>query len=352
MRYTALKTNLAHKVSRSLLLLFGLGMLWVTKVPANAPIYAQTIPTNYQLNVSPASAFLKARPGQSTTHTLTLRNNSPFGTVVAIRMADFEPDGYTGIPQIKPTFSFPYVDNLAQLQQEMTIPAHTSKTVQIAMTVPENAPEREYPIVVLVESKYETEAGNTSIIPTVVSNLVVWASARDYVGQKLEVVSLQRPKVIDSFRPFTFTPLVKNLETSSAVASGSATIKNWRGQVLGEAEIFPDVILGAATRVLRAAEPEKMVLPSDPEAQFARKLKPAEFNFTQPLWLGPYTVEFTFIHPGKDGADSYTTTHKQTVIALPLSLLAILAALGLVLGGSWYYQNHRKSQSRVTVPKK
>lgn len=330
----------ALSVLATVLLAFGSCFVWV------GGAQAQTIPNNYNLSVAPSSAFLKAKPGATTTHTITLRNNSPFSTVVSIHLVDFLPDGATGIPQLLTTFSLPYVDNLEQLQEQISIPSQGSKNVVISLTVPADAPEREYPTTILIESRYEATDGATALIPAIGSNLVVWVSDRDHVDEKLEVISLQRPKVIDSFRPLTFEPLVENLETMSAVASGSATIKNWQGQVLGTMEIYPDIVLGKSTRIIKAAKAAELVLPNSPEAATARRFEPTDFNFTQPFWLGPYTVEFTFVHPGVTG--TYTTVHKQTVIALPISLLAILGALGVVVAGGWYYQN--RLQHKVKLP--
>lgn len=342
---------LRAKLGLAVLLAFGLGLLWSTEALPTAPLVsrvaAQTIPTNYQVSVSPSSAFLKARPGATTTHTITVRNNSPFGTTASIRVVDFLPDGSSGIPQLQNTLSLSYIDNMEQLQEKISIPSNSSKNIVISLTVPEGAPEREFPTTILIQSEYAAAEGATALIPTVGSNLIVWVSDRDFVDQKLEVVSLQRPKIIDSFRPLTFEPLVENQEGMSAVASGSATIKNWRGQVLGSTDIYPEVILGKSSRSIKAAKAAELVLPNSPEAASARRFDPTDFNFTQPFWLGPYTVEFTFVHPGVTG--TYTTVHQQTVIALPLSLLAILGALAVVLAGGYYY-NKKRSGSVQKVP--
>jgi len=333
----------------NLLLAFGLGFIWfsllivVTSLRSSAA--AQTIQTDYQISVAPSSAFLKAKPGETTTHTLTIRNNSSFATTASIKIVDFLPDGASGIPQLQDSLSLTYIDNMDQLQEPISIPSQSSKNIIISLTVPEGASEREFPTTILLQSNYETAEGATALVPAVGSNLVVWVSDRDFVDQKLEVVSLQRPKIIDSFRPLTFEPLVENKESMSAVASGSATIKNWRGQILGTAEIYPEVILGKATRVIQAAKAAELVLPNSPEAATARRFDPTDFNFTQPFWLGPYTVEFTFVHPGVTG--TYTTIQQQTVIALPLSLLAIVGALGVVLAGGYYYNKKRSGKMAI-----
>lgn len=324
----------------SLLAKLSLAFLLLVPLHLAVPqVQAQTIPTSYHLSVSPSSAFLKAKPGSTSTHTIAVRNPAAFATTVTVTMVDFVPDGVSGIPQLQSTFSFPYIDNQEQLADSVTIPANSQRNIPISISVPAGSPEREYPITILIRSEPAAEEGTTAIIPTIGSNLVVWVSERDHVDQKLEVVSLQRPKIIDSFRPFSFEPLIENLETMSAVASGSATIKDWRGRVLGSTDIYPEVILGKSSRVIQGAKAAEAVLPTDPAAATATRFEPTDFLFTQPFWLGPYTVQFTFVNPGITG--TYTTIQEVTVIALPISLLVILGALAIVLGGSWYWNKKR-----------
>lgn len=330
--------NQTWKVS-SLLLVLMVGLM------IKSSVYAQQIPTQYQLSVTPASGFLKVRPGTKAIHKIIVRNPSNFPVEISASIVDFIPDGKSGAPILLSSSSFPYLEQEEVLQRPRTLNAGSQEVVDIAIQVPEGAPEKEYPLTILVKANAKAQQDNsTALFPTIGANLIVWVSQRSEPSQQITVESLQRPTIVDSFRPFEFEPLVRNLEVMSAVASGSATVKDWRGKVLGTMEIYPDIVLGESTRVLRGAVPAPVVLPDDPSAAYAPRLMPTPFSFSQPFWLGPLTVEFTFIHPGTTG--NYTTIHTKKVIALPISLFLILVGIIGVFFLSWWVNKKKKNYSK------
>lgn len=323
----------------------GLGSLalgLIITAMATAGIQAQTISPSFQLALTPATAYIKLKPGTTVNHSIILKNPTNFAITVTASVVDFIPDGKTGSPQLQTQLTCPYLSNASTLAEPITIPAQQQGALSIALSAPADAPERECPMTILVHTQQPTaESAATALMPTIGSNLVVWVSERDQPDQQLEVVSLQRPTVIDSFRPLDFEPLVQNLEIMSAVASGSATVKNWRGEVLGTMDIYPAVILGQSTRTIQGAKPSDLVLPTDPSAAFATALQPTPFKFTNPFWFGPYTVEFSLITPTASG--QVTKVQVLHIIALPISLFVIATTIGVILAGGWWWQRKQKS---------
>lgn len=308
--------------------------------PNKGLVFAQSIQSSARLSVAPATAYIKVQPGTTVTHSIMVRNPTDFAATVTVDVMDFVADGTSGLPQVQKKLTFPYLEKDKSLEQPRSIPPKSQITIPISIKVPAGANEQEYPLTVLISSQTGSTDGATALIPTIGSNMIVWITEREKPVQKLKVVSLQRPVIVDSFRPLEFKPLVANLEIMSAVASGSASVIDWRGQVLGTMQIFPEVILGQSTRIIQGASPEESLGAPSATDTTASNIRPAEFSFTQPFWLGPYTIEFTFIAPTDSG--DVLTVQQLHIIALPISLFIVGGVSAIVLLLGWWWKKSRK----------
>ncbi|MBP7876202.1 hypothetical protein KA012_04375 [Candidatus Woesebacteria bacterium] len=293
-------------------------------------VQAQQIIQRFTLSVSPGTAYLKVKPGTTVIHTIMLRNKGSEPVTVTPRIVDFETDGTTGTPVLLETSTFPYLSNQAEVLSPISIDPDQQANVPFAIKAPENAPPQEYHLTILFDQQSVGEANASALVPSVGSNLIVLVSDAD-PNASLKVISLQRPVIVDSFRPLSFQPIAENLGQAAALASGSAVIRDWRGVIVAEMPIYPDVVLAQTTRELRAAQPAEPALPDDPKAAIATLFNAASFSYKEPMILGAYTVEFNI----KDvtGAGETTTVQKFTVYAFPFSALAVGIVTALVLFG-------------------
>ncbi|MBP7875481.1 hypothetical protein KA012_00610 [Candidatus Woesebacteria bacterium] len=295
-----------------------------------AQAQAQQIIQRFTLSVSPGTAYLKMKPGSTTIHTVILRNKSAEKVTITPRVVDFEADGTSGTPILQETSTFPYLANRDEVLSTITIDPDQQANVPFVIHPPDNAPPQEYHLTILFDQESVGESIASALVPSVGSNLIVLVSDAD-PNAALKVVSLQRPIVVDSFRPLSFRPIAENLGQAAALASGSAVIRDWRGIIVADVPIYPDVVLAQTTRELRAAKPAAPALPDDPKAAIATLLEAAAFSYKEPMILGAYTVEFNI----KDvtGTGETTTVQKFTVYAFPFSALAVIAVTALVLLG-------------------
>lgn len=308
---------------------------------------AQNIAPSYRLSVSPSTAFIQVKPGSTTTHSIYVRNPTDYQVQAAARVVDFTADGQTGLPQLSSDLTFPYLQNAPELAQPKIISPNGTLTLPVTISVPSDAFQQEYPLTILIQFTAGSEEDTTALNPILGSNLIVWISSETKPAPRFHVSSLQLPPIVDSFRPVLLKPLVQNLAPMSAVASGSATIKDWRGATVATMAIFPEVILGNSSREIQGAVPAETVLPTDPQAAFAPQLQAQPLLFTQPMWLGPYTVEFTFTSSSQAGAVS--TTQVLHFFALPVSLLFIVIVVAAALIVGWWWQK-RKSNTVADQP--
>jgi len=285
---------------------------------------AQQVVPRFAISVSPATGFSMVKPGTSTIHSVTLHNKSTQPITVVPRIVDFVSDGKTGTPILKETTTFPYLANTSEALAPLTVPAGKQVAVPFVIKAPVDALQQEFHLTILFENQTLTaETTSSTLVPTIGSNLVVFVSGEP-ARPKLKVTTLGRSKVVDSFRPLTFKPLVKNQGNAATVASGSAVIKNWRGRTMATIPIYPDIVLAGSTRELRGAQPAAPILPTDPKAAIATQLEPIPFSHKEPIILGAYTVEIDLTTV----ADSGTTlsVHNFTIIAMPISLLVLTLA--------------------------
>lgn len=335
-------------MKKQITLYFGWALLMVLGIyNLAASVRAHEGEHHFTLAVSPSTGYIQVKPGTEVIHSVIVSNKGSEPVTIVPRVVDFEADGKTGEPVLAGDTTFPYLANQETVLVPVTIEPGGQANLPFVIKPPSTAPLHEYHLTILFEHQH---AGSTSqpdsdspatstLVPTIGSNLVVLVAGDDQRPQ-LKIESLQRLRVLDSFRPLVFTPLARNDGDAAVIASGSARIKDWRGRVVAQFSLYPDVVLAESSRELRAAREAAPVLPDDPDASIATLLEPVPFSYTSPLLLGPYSIEFALTTETPDGIT--TATQQFTVIALPLSALVILGLTGGVIIGLRSFNKKKK----------
>jgi len=277
---------------------------------------AQT--SQFSLIVGPSQAYLKILPGNKATHTITLENSGNQTLEVTPKILDFITDGKTGIPVLLGKTEFAYLDMTDSLFRPISLAPKTKAQLTLSFSVPPGAKNKEYPLSILftTEKLHSSLADNrdnpSPVSGSVVSNLVVLVSDDSVASKKIALKDLAAPKFIDSFGQIEFAPVVQNEGYAATIASGSASINDFRGKKLAEFPLYPDSILGFSSRELRSYT--------------AADLTPRLFNYNPPFLIGPYKVVVEIDNSTETQQE--ITTEYTTVIALPFSLLGA-AGLGI-----------------------
>ncbi|MDQ5950826.1 MAG: hypothetical protein QG639_102, partial [Patescibacteria group bacterium] len=214
-----------------------------------SPIFAQEISrevTPFDLSVSPPTAYLKINPGNNAVHTITAKNNGTETLTVTPKLVSFSADGETGQPRLTNISDFPYLDQERTAFETLELQPGATAQLTLHVAVPATAENREYPLTVLFESNASSNKGSTTVTPIsgiAGSNIIVLISDTDALENVLSIESFGGPRVIDSFGRLEFSPVVKNNSYAAALASGSATLSNWRGKEITSYQLAPAVVL-------------------------------------------------------------------------------------------------------------
>lgn len=285
----------------------------------------------FGLSVAPPTAYLRVRPGTQAVHTMTVENTSPDSITIVPKVVDFTSDGQTGIPRLRDTTSFPYLVIPESGFPPVVIPAGQKAQMKLIIAPTADATEQEWPLTILFEQQPNlhnttTSATSSKVAGTVGSNLIVLVSNQAEPPFLLKVKAIEVPKIVDSFRPVTFTPILANDGVAAVVSSGSAQVRSLWGKNILNQSLFPDVVLGRTTRAARAIDNAGSV----GQANSAGTPNPQPTAFTlRPLLLGPYQVTIQLTPPDNTPLStppSFTTTF----IALPLTIL-FAVVIGVII---------------------
>ncbi len=306
------------------------------------------LPQPISLTVTPATAYLKVGPGNTALHSITLTNDGERSIKVSPKLVSFTTDGLSGQPQLEETSNFPYLDENKTSFQSLSLQPNQTAQLTLHISVPPQAEKAEYPLTVLFVSvpistsdsqnanqvaSPQTES-TTKLAGTIGSNLIVLITSEKEPAPQLRVADWQSWPIVDSFGEITVRPIIQNDSYAAGVASGSATITNWRGQQVATFQIEPTVILGESSRLIVPTREEA----GDGQAETSANQAPA-FTYTSPFLIGPYTIEVTLVTNQANGASANIS--ETTIIALPISLLlAIVFATTLW----WVYSRFQKSR--------
>lgn len=282
-----------------------------------------------ELGVTPATAFLKIQQGGVATHTVTLENTSTHLIRVTPKLVDFTSDNKTGFPVLLDSTTFAYLEGGQDAThfESILLKPKEKAALKLAFAVPTNAPSKEYPLTILFESAPELPTaviGAGAGIKTVIgSNLIVLITDSDELPTLLSISAIGTRTLHDSFSGISFTPLVHNDSYAASVASGSATITNWRGVTVASLPIAPTVILGNTARTLSAE--------NSGESSEGFVYKPG-------FMLGWYTITVQ-LQTGLSTGPTYTTS-KKTLFYVPFAGIAIFFTIFCAL--IFYYYRMKK----------
>lgn len=294
--------------------------------------YAQELIS--ELTITPPVSYLQIKPGSKARHTITIENTGDSSLEVTPRAVDFTANGVSGMPMLSETTTFPYFQDAEQLFKPITLESGKKAQLTIQFSVPQTAPEKEFPLSIIFTAapeKPDTDSSLASVTSGVASNVIVLVSNQNTLQQTLEVTNYDLSSVIDSFSPITANPVAKNNRFSTTTASGSATLKNWRGKVVAEYSVYPDNILGFSSRALRFVTKDSL---SNPE-----NVVPTPFTYDPLFFMGPYTLEISFIDP----TSTSVSVHSKTIVVFPYKiLLVVLGGIGLWFALKFYEKKQQK----------
>lgn len=311
----------------------------IVKSPLIPHAYAQATP-EFAVTVTPQRAYLKIKPGNTSAHTITVKNEGSQVLTITPRIVDFKPDGVTGSPLLLDTLSFPYINYNSLDLSPLQLGPNQDGQLTLSFNVPASAATKEYPLSILFEAQPtagEFSLGSSSSTTgIIVSNLIVLVTNQE-PDKNISVTTFNSTRFIDSFGSISFAPIAQNNSFGASVASGSATIKNWRSQTIAEFPLYPDTILGYSTREIRSliTQAQENTVQEEGPA-----ISPGSFKYNPHFLFGIYTITLTL-----DNSTSETLSLQETqftVIAFPFS---ILLGLALAAGVYWGYTLYTKKSN-------
>lgn len=291
------------------------------------------IPTEAQaaaeITVSPPVDYLQIKPGSRTAHTITVENSGTESLSLRPSIVDFIPSQETGLPILQQSHSFPYFENEAAVLQSTTLAPGQKAQLTLTIVVPSSATPAEYHLTALFSGTSGAfgTAGNSGLAATVGSNIIILISGENQHQPALTIDTIRTPRIIDSFSPLEVIPVAQNTRFAASTASGSATIRNWRGQVVAKYSLYPDVVLGFSSRPLRGL------------AGTAEEPVPVPLKHKPLLLLGPYFITVTLTNTST--TQLVTEVAQRTVWAIPLAVTVASMVALLVFLGYRFYQGHQ-----------
>ncbi len=300
--------------------------------------------------ISPPTAFLRIKPGSQATHTITIENTSQATLSIQPDLVDFTADGSTGNPVLQDTSVFPYLSfidgrTLKNAWDPVILKPGQKAQLTIHIAVPPLEPEKEWPLTLLFKSQPVTETSSlttqspqettiqdsqeTSLRPTIGSNLIVLVSNQETLTQHITLANPQSFLVVDSFKPLALKPSFKNMQFAATVSSGSAVLKNWSGTAVATQELYPEIILGHSSKTISGLQ---RTSPANGAEQATLEKVPLVLR---PAFLfGLYTLEYVVYSPTGERLVLGTAT----IIALPIFILGALIAIATVATVAWLKQ--------------
>ncbi len=285
------------------------------------------------LRVSPATAFIKLKPGSKASHVINLENTGSSGLVLSPIFLDFGSDNTSGLPALKKTFSFPYLSIPPGGFGQLNLPARGKAQLTLLFDVPASATEAEYPFTVVFQTVSPENNQVSPIVAGIGSNIVAYVKTQEQTLPGLQIEKLKAPRILDSFTPLSFDLLLKNPATGAQVASGSAQIYDFNQKQLANYTIYPDVILGSSSRMARSFSSQT------PQTSDDLTYVGIPFKYNPGFLIGIYRLTIVL-----NNAENQTVTLTQNIIAFPI-IATSLIAVGLGLIGFWAYLSRKRMVS-------
>ncbi len=281
-------------------------------------------PNRFALEISPPVKYIQIKPGAKLSHTITLKNIGAFALEISPKIVDFAPDGESNVPILKKTTTFEYIEVPEDSWPTLALKPNQSAQFTLNFSVPADAPEKEYPLTVLFEQRpLESSGEGSRIAGALGSNLIVLISNKNTPNPDLTISSLGIFPLLDMFSILTVDPLITNHGFSAQPIQGTLTIRNWRGDLLKEFTLYPDVILGNSSRRARAQSPLQ-----NPEETAVPEPIPLMYESD---WLfGVYQIDLQLTYSEAETAQTHIplTSQRVTVVALPyVAIIALIMSI-------------------------
>jgi len=304
----------------------------------------------YDLGVTPQVTYWHVRPGEMITHSINIKNQGINTLEVSPQLVEFISDGVSGIPILdmphpsekKPVTKnpFPYIDIInpdVSWNAPFLLNPGQEKNIKLRVEPPADIDEEEHHLTVLFSAKQAIfeEIGNDSIYNsvedsnsivsgTVGSNMIVLVSDSDQNKGNLTIADFQIPRIVDSFKPITFSILAENSGLNATPMQGKASIISLTNKKLIEYTFYPDMILASSTRKVRGIDSTIIdeIKETGLEAEEIELLT-TDFTYSKPFLLGIYNVE-VFLGENQENV---------TVLALPISPLVFIAIATMIYFG-------------------
>lgn len=293
------------------------------------------------LKVYPPVAYLSVNPGAGINHQIKLKNDGLYTLEITPVLVDFHSDEQSGrvILEQKSDFTYLNLDGDAnKWGKSFLIKPGEEQLLNFVIALPSEAKYEERYLSILFQSKqlsYASVSSDNSLISVVLASNVILLIGGD--GQdrgELTIEQFSLPRIVDSFMGFSFSAMVKNIGINATPVDGYIKISHWPDQNTEIYQLYPDMVLAGAKRMVRAMREddlqtlEKMEAgkdvqiaagndyPSAKEKFINEKLR-SKFFYKKSLLIGAYDLEL------KIGDDIL----QKRVIALPFSILGIAITL-------------------------
>ena len=278
-------------------------------------LHSSTLAQTYSLAIWPPLTEILIKPGKTITQPYKLINNGDDLILIA-RILPFEPKDEFGninllqLPGLLNPLSFSLESTGISLGKPFVIKSGETKEINLKISVPSKAPEKDFFVCLVFETTPEGRIGvsETQAAAKIASNILITTSLTGVPVKKGRIVEFSGPKVVDSFDIVPFTLKIENLGQSFFKPFGKITIEGLFNQQ-GEVKIL-----------------EKNILP-----QFTRDLQVSPWK--EKFILGPFKarVEFTIDPPAGGETSGDKISQEITFLALPYKAILALIIILLVL---------------------
>lgn len=292
---------------------------------SSQPTQAQITNNPIDIAISPPTAYVHVKPGETLTHEVTLENKGSQDLELNMTMTRFSPDGLTGKPvlNLKDSLADAFGDNV-KIDQKFTLKKGERRTIDFKIDIAASAQEKEHPLTLLFTAKpintQPTSGGSSAQVSGIIgSNLIIFISPTDNDQGEIVIDQIDAPIFVDSFSKIPLTIIAKNIGLNATPTKGEAAIASWFNKQVAEYVFYPDMVLANSSRRVRGVSSEEAEeFDIDETADEQLQQLSYQFDYDSPFLLGAYTISVTI---GRD-------MQQVRVIALPFSLMIAAVIAG------------------------
>jgi hypothetical protein len=285
---------------------------------------------------------VRVAPGATRTLTLRLTHSGSESIRVEPEIRSFVPAGAgknTGSVRLLESNEFPHISFADEsVSDGIFLDSGDTAEVELRIDPPAEA-IGEYPTTVLFSAR-SAQAPQIGVAATIGANIITTVQSYEDDRADINISEIDAPRFVDSLSGLSFGITARNDGSNASFASGSATVRDFRGATVGEYPFAADMILSNYSRSLRTqsdynrATPLSLLQGENPTAVSGDEPDlTSRFRVPALLLFGPYEIEAQ-IKPNSQSEQFVTA--RQRVIAAPFSLIT-LAVLGVIIWFGWRY---------------